>query len=72
MSESLFHRLLNGLSFANVGTVSEFHRVLERDFPVAVKTTPERVSPDNVLHFRRDASAFEFANPMLAKARLKP
>jgi hypothetical protein len=76
MSDSLFRRLLNAMSFANVGTLSEFHRVLDRYAPLPATAMPEPAAArnDNVVPFRREEAkiANAFHNPMLPKARLKP
>lgn len=72
MPVSLFQKLFNALAFANVGTLSEFRRVLERHSPLVATAMPER--NDNVLSFRKGEArtAFAFDNPLLPQTRLKP
>ena len=70
MSDSLFQPLFNALSYTNIGTLSEFHRVLDRREPVAASAEPMPAA--NVVPFHRRTYVPAFHNPMLPKARLKP
>ena len=74
MTTQILHRLFDALAFANVGTLSEFHRVLDRREPLARAAVPERepVPYGNVAPFRGADVDCTFPNPLLPKARLKP
>jgi hypothetical protein len=76
MTTQILKRLFDSLAFANVGSLSEFHRELERREPLTRAAEPvcKPVARGNVITFRRDASVTAPAlhNPLLPKARLKP
>jgi hypothetical protein len=74
MTESLFQKLCNAVAFANVGTLSEFRRVLERQSPLLATVSTRPVSTHNVqpLRDKKETAAFAFAGTLLPKARLEP
>ncbi len=76
MTTQILKRLFESLAFANVGTLSEFRRVLHRREPLTGTAAPIRatVSSGNVVPFRREEATTTavFHNPLLPKARLKP
>jgi hypothetical protein len=76
MSQSVFQKILSALSYANVGTLSEFHRVIGRLEPLKVgaSSAPALSRHGNVVPFPRGEArpAFSFADPLLPNARLKP